>query len=220
MEIFMKTKRYLTAACAILLTAATLLCGCSRANKFQVSDDGKYVDKKSGVSYIDAPYCYEPISAGEKAYGRLGEADFYEIVGADPTKWLTSSGVVFYAEDEKLPTLSEMDISYASVELDGTLTFSITDSAVLSSLIGIYENSEAVDRPSPALPTSEYVINWRIKFADESLGIYYVLSYFEMSDGRRLLFNRFEERCVNAGNVLERYVAEYSSLASDETDAD
>lgn len=213
----MKAKKYIATACAVLLTAATLLCSCARANKFQMSDDGKYVDKKSGVSYIDAPYCYEPITAGEKAYGKLGEANFYEIVGADPTKWLTSSGVVFYADGEELPTLGEMDISYASVELDGSLTFSISDGAVLRSLVGIYENSEAVDRPSPALPTSDYVINWRIKLADESLGIYYVLSYFEMSDGRKLLFNRFEGRCVDAGNVLERYVSEYSSLGSVET---
>ena len=211
----MKTRRYITAVCAVLLTAATLLCGCAKANKIRMTDDGKYVDKKSGISYSEAPYCYEPIEVGEKAYGRLGEIDFYEIAGADPEKFLTSIGVVFYADGETIPQLSDMDIAYASVENDGKVDFSITDEAVLEAVVKAYVEGEEVMRPSAAMSATDYVVNWRLKLADEDLGIYYVLSYFEMSDGRKLLYNRFENRCVEAGDVLQEYVSEYAKTNAD-----
>ena len=219
-EDFMKIRRYITAACAVLLATATLLCGCAKANKIQMTNDGKYVDKNSGITYNEAPFCYEPIAVGEKAYGRLGEINFYEIEGVSPEKWLTSNGVVFYADGESVPSLSDMNISYATVDIDVNLNFSITDAEVLDALVNAYVNGEAVSRPSPALPASNYLINWMVKLADENLGIYYSLSYFELSDGRKLLFNRFENRCVEVGNEMQSYVSEYGNLVATEQGAE
>ena len=216
---FMRTKRYIIAFCTVLLTVTTLFCGCAKANKIQMTNDGKYVDKKNGIAYNEALYCYEPISVGEKAYGRLGSIDFYEIVGADPQKFLTSNSVVFYADGETVPTLSEMNISYATVDIDAKLNFSINDSNVLDAIKEAYINGQAVTRPSPTLPVSDYLINWSVKLADEDLGMYYVLSYFEMSDGRKLLFNRFEKRCVEIGDVMQEYVSEYGNLVTPVTES-
>ena len=213
-------KRCITAACAVLLASAMLLCGCAGANKIQMVGGGKYVDQKSGITYNEAPYCYEPIAVGEKAYGRLGEVDFYRIEGVSPEKWLTSAGVVFYADGESVPALSDMNISYATVEIDMNLNFNISDSTVLDALADAYVNGAAVTRPSPALPASNYLINWMIKLADADLGIYYSISYFEMKDGRKLLFNRFENRCVEVGDVMQSYVAEYGNLVTAETEAE
>ena len=215
-----RMKRYITMACALLLATATLLCGCAKANKIQMVGDGKYVDQKSGITYNEAPYCYEPISVSEKAYGRFGTIDFYQIEGVSPEKWLTSTGVVFYADGESVPALSDMNISYATVEIDMNLNFNISDSNVLEALKDAYVNGEAVTRPSPALPASNYLINWMIKLADADRGIYYSISYFEMSDGRKLLFNRFENRCVEVGNVMQSYVSEYGNLVTAETEAE
>ena len=93
----------------------------------------------------------------------------------------------------------------------------------------VYEDSEDVGRPYVAT-AEDYKINWRIRMADETRGIYYILSYVEIGDsyiveneqgkqtdlGKKFIFNRFENnRCVVAGDVLEKYVAEYKELAVD-----
>lgn len=225
----MKINRYITAVVAVLLTGALLLCGCSKGNKFEMSD-GKYVDKNSGITYNAAPACYEPIAVGEELYGTLKKAELYKIEGADPEKWLCEvNGTVFYADDVTLPTLGKMNISYAEVVLEDTVLVTITDSEVIASIVAAYEEGNAVSRPYVA-SAEDYEINWRIRMADETLGIYYILSYVEINEdhivegdsgeeinlGRKFIFNRFEDnRCVVAGDVMDKYSAEFRELSED-----
>lgn len=199
-------------AVAFLCALALLLCSCSGANKFEMKDGG-YLDKTSGISYVDAPACYEPIKISDTLYGRLGEVELYEIEGAEPKSWLCEkTGTVFYAEDVKLPTLDEMNISYVELYTDAESVERITDGTLTSALVALYTEGESVERPLAA-SASDYEINWSLKLADEELGLYYAVSYWRV-DGQTYIFNRFENKCVLAENVLEDYEARYASEQS------
>ena len=225
----MKKIRYILATAAILLTGAVIFSACSKGNKFEMSG-GKYVDKTSGITYYAAPACYEPISISDELYGTLEKVELYKMGEADPEKWLCeANGSVFYSSDMELPTLGGLDISYAEIVLEDTVLVKITDMSVINAIVTVYEDSEDVGRPYVAT-AEDYKINWRIRMADETRGIYYILSYVEIGDsyiveneqgkqtdlGKKFIFNRFENnRCVVAGDVLEKYVAEYEELAVD-----
>ena len=192
------------ALCALCL----ILASCSKGNKFEMSDDGMYIDKKTNISYIDAPACYEPIAMGEEIYGELGAAEFYEIQGADPTRWICEkTGSVFYARDVGLPTLDKMELSYMDMYSADSKFTTVDDAEVIAAIVDAYANGESVTRPV-VLSEADYDVNWRIKLADETLGLYYTVAYFEI-DGVSYLFNRFENRCVLAGEVLADYVDAY-----------
>lgn len=222
-----RMKKICYIATVVILVAAMLFCGCSKGNKFEMSG-GQYVDKDSGIIYNAAPACYEPIAVGEELYGTLKKAELYKIEGADPEKWLCEvNGTVFYSNDITLPTLGQLNISYAEVVLEDTVLVKITDSAVISGIVNAYENGSDVGRPYVA-SAEDYEINWRIRMADETLGIYYILSYVEINEdhiiegdngedvnlGRKFIFNRFEDnRCVVAGDVMDKYSAEFRELS-------
>lgn len=221
----MKKVKKLTALLAVMFAVALAFTACSNENKFKVNDDGQYVDKKTDIAYIDAPACYEPIAMGEELYGKMESAQIYEIVGADPEKWLCESmGTVFYAADVKLPTLDGMDISYVSVNKNDVEVVKLSDEDTVSAIVSTYANGEAIRKPS--YTESMLDISWHLKFADESIGIYYVLNYIELTEdyivtddsgvqinyGRKFIFNRFENKCVAAGDALASCVNEYGKV--------
>ena len=214
-----------TAVSALIFAVTLMLTACSNTNKFRLNDDGQYVDKKNNIAYIDAPACYEPIAMGEELYGEIGSAQIYEIVGADPERWLCeSTGSVFYASDVTLPALDEMDISYVGVTMEDVELVRLTDDAVVSALICAYSDGAEIRKPT--YTDSMLDVSWRLKFADEGLGIYYVLNYIELTEdytvtnddgtqtnyGRKFIFNRFEDKCVVAGDALAAYVDEYKTI--------
>lgn len=202
-------KKILTCAICALLCVA-MLAACSSKNKFEMSD-GKYVDKKTGITYTDAPGSFTPIEVSDKLYGKLGEAELYEISGADPEKWLCEkvAGTVFYAENEELPTLAELDVTRAEILLeDVTLTQLSADT--LAEVVRVFSEGERIIRP---LVSSEQIeVNWRIRFTAESIGLYYTLAFMQLKDGTQIIFDRFTGECVVADGVLDAYVAEYKQI--------
>ncbi len=201
-----------TFTCALCLLLATLtLAGCSKGNKFDRSDNGGYVDKKTGIVYIDAPGCYEPIAMSDELYGVIGEAELYRIEGADPEKWLCEkiAGAVFYAEDVELPALDELDVSHAEIMLEDVALTKLSDKAI-DDVIKAYTEGERISRPM--VREEQIEINWRIRFADEDLGLYYQLAFMELTDGTKIIFNRFEGVCVEAGDILDSYISEYKDI--------
>ena len=218
-----KRTRYIISAVALMLCVCTLLCGCSKGNKF-VWKDGMYVDKKTNVAYHDAPSCYEPLAISDEKYGVLGEVELFKIVGADPTKWLCeATGTVFYADGITLPELDEMNTSYMTLVYETETIATIKDATLIASLAKAYVDGETLSKPSWS--TSIYDINWRIRFADETIGICYILAYFELNEdyivtdemgveinyGRRFLYNRFEDKMVVVDDMLTSYVEAYKA---------
>jgi hypothetical protein len=194
--------------------------------------DGKYVDKKTDVAYFAAPLCYEPLAIGTEVYGVLGNVQLFTIVGADPTKWLCdASGTVFYADNIELPTLDAIGTSYAELVFNDLSLGKITEAERISALTGAYASGTVLEKPSWGINDLE--INWRIKFTDESIGIFYVLEYYEVKEdyivtdaqgneinyGKRFLFNRFDGRkMVAVGDVLASEVEQFKAL--NQVDAD
>ena len=220
-----RQKRYIAAFLALITVLSLCLSSCGKGNKFSMNDEGRYVDKKTNIAYIDAPFCYEPTEISDRVYGTLDKVTLYEIEGADPKKWLCEqSGTVFYADGVKLPTLEEMDISYALVMLEDVALANISDRGEIEGLIDAYMNGISLTKPY--LSDDAYKINWRIRFYDESIGICYVLAYIEVNEdvifnvdgtevnyGRKFFYNRFDEaRFVPAGDLLDEYVEAYNEL--------
>lgn len=225
----MKKGGYIFSAIVVILAVALLFTACSKGNRFEMSG-GKYVDKTSGITYYAAPACYEPIEISDELYGTLEKVELYRMGAADPEKWLCeANGSVFYSSDMELPSLGGLDISYAEIVLEDTVLVKITDMSVINAVVTAYEDSEDVGRPYVAT-AEDYEINWRIRIADETRGIYYILSYVEIGEsyvvedengverdlGKKFIFNRFENnRCVVAGDILDEYVSEFKELTVD-----
>ncbi len=201
-------KKYIFSALCVVLCVLTV--GCS-SDSFEISD-GRFVNKKTDIAYTDAPACYEPIEMSTKKYGEIDSVILYEIVGADPEKWLCeSTGTVFYAEGVQLPALSEMNISKSELLLD-TSNGKELSADTSGAVIDAYTEGENISRPMPL--SEEIVHTVSLRFSDSSLGICYLLSYMELSEdytvgesnyGRYFVFNRFENRCVAVSDLLGSY---------------
>ena len=211
----MKRYGYLLSAVAAVCVLCIALSGCAKGNKFTEGNDGRYIDNKTKIAYLSAPACYEPIKMGDAVYGELGITELYAIDGANPEQWLCeTSGSVLYAESVKLPTLKEMNISYANIVDNDNSVIAVRDESVIREIVRVYTEGERIRRPM--VLESAYAANVRIKFADETIGIYYILAYVELkedhtvlnddgtetNDGKKFIFNRFDGTCVAAGEVL------------------
>lgn len=215
--------KYIRSTIAILVLCTIFLTGCAKENKIEVVGVDLFKDKNTGVTYKVAPASYEAMAVTDELYASVGNAKLYKIDGADPEKWLSeSTGSVFYAEDIELPSLAEMDVAYAEILLDGVTLATLDNEFTLAKISAIFIEEESFSRPMVAT----YEINWRVRFADESLGLYYTLAYVEISEdyivensdgtttnyGRKFLFDRHKDICVMAGDVFDSYVAEYKAL--------
>ena len=210
--------RVVTAA-ILLCLALSLFASCAKGNKL-VPDGTLYKDKKTDVSYVYAPLCYEAIAIGEEIYASSKEDTFYTIVGQDPLKWICEeSGTVFHAKDIPVPALDEMAISHIEI-CSESLTATTVKSKIevaeeISSVISGYLTTEPLYYPTDVAQRT-----YKIRFADTSLGIYYSLTFLRYSDdytetlddgtvknyGKDFLYNRYEDRFVPAPKLLSDYV--------------
>ena len=197
----------LALACVMLVGSLT---ACRLHKVAYDKEDNVYVDGRTDVRYIDAPGCYEPVAIGKEyakmTYNGKTAVVFHEVGNMDPAKWLCEEGkTVFYAEGEKLPTLTEMapEQVHLCVEEASTMILStVTDAEDISALIDVWLNGEEV-----AYTGLEPDINLRVKFESQTYpGLYYSLIYLEYSDGTKVLYDRYASRCVNVGDILLEYV--------------
>lgn len=188
------------------------LCACTIGLHAMTYDrtDNCYVDGRTGMVYMDAPGCYEPVAVGaEYACWRVQKGAkiiFHEVDGMDPTRWLCEEGkTVFYAQDEKLPSLREMapEKIYLCMEESVALVVSeVTEAADIEAIIALWETAESISYTG-----AEPTLNLRLKFAGQAYpGLYYSLIYLEYGDGSRVIYDRSSGRCVEAGDVLAKYV--------------
>lgn len=196
-------------AIALLCTAATLLCSCGGGNKF-VSDGADFVDKKTDVSYVYAPACYEPIERGNDVYGKTKTVTFYEVKGQDPKKLLCEeNGTIFYAEGTTLPALDKMNISYMEICTETsslTVKKKVEASADISAIVEGYTMGENLYYGA-VVPS----VTYKIRFADTSLGIYYSFVFVRYADeisgrGHDFIYNRYEGKFTPAPEILVEYI--------------
>ena len=201
----------------VIVALATLITSCSKGNKF-VADGLGYVDKETEVSYSFAPFCYEPIELGEKIYGSDGELEFYEIVGQDPKLWLgEKDGGVFYAEGVTLPTIDKMNISELQFCTTGEQIFvreRINSELFISDVISEYLSAQPL-----YYLNSEAELTYKLRFVDQTLGIYYCLEFLrydgeytletssgEINYGKDFIYNRSEDRFIKAPAAISERI--------------
>ena len=196
------------AAVALICLASLLLCSCSKSNKF-ISSGADFVDKKTDVSYVYAPACYEPIEKGE-LYGKTKTVTFYEIKGQDPLSLLCEeNGTVFYAEGSSLPSLDKMNISYMEICTETSsisVKKTVESMSDVSDIIEGYVMGESLYYGA-VVPTKTY----KIRFADTSLGLYYSFVFVRYADeisgrGHDFIYNRYEGKFTPAPAKLVEYV--------------
>ena len=200
-------------ACLSLL----ILPSCSKKLTRQ-EDGGAFYDKKEDIKYYLASLAYEPIAMGEEVYAKAGKTEFYQIIGKDPAQWLCQTyGGVYYAEGVILPEIDEMAIDHIRVMDDTSLVSFVKDEDVIDDIIGAYLGGESV-----AYYNYTPKINWTLKFADEELGLYYVISYIEydedyievidgveMNRGKKFILDIYNDVFTPAGDWFDETVKSY-----------
>ncbi len=196
---------------ALLAMSVLLLTSCN-LGLVKVEHDKNtaiYSVAATGVDYNYAPSCYEAVEIGDK-YAKWRNPSttviFYEMVGADPTQWMTEEGkTVFYSDKVTLPQLPDMEISEILVCVEGTSTatlVSITNDLHIDEIIDTWQTAEEVQY-SGITPTR----NYRVKFvSDKYPWMYFNLIYVEYSDGTSYLYCRDLGKCVPAGNLIKGYL--------------
>ena len=205
---------------SFLILVMMLLSSCAKGNKFEMQPNG-FVDKKTGVEYVVASWEYEPITVTDQIYGKYKEFDveFFCLEGVDPAKLVADHvGTLYHSSDIKLPELSEMNISHVNIyDEEDKLVRNISDAEFISALQTLYANGynayETIE-----IMNSDFEINQRFKFANEELGVYYVLAYTEYTTeftykdgegkectGKNVLYNRFAKKYV----VIDDFISDY-----------
>ncbi|MBE6549037.1 MAG: hypothetical protein E7670_01265 [Ruminococcaceae bacterium] len=204
----MKKRNMIRVLSALLCLCTLLLCSCGK-NKFSIDEEGYFVDKNSGVTYDIAPFCYEAISVSEDVFAKQSKREFFAITGADTSKLITDTfGIIYFAKGTAMPTLKEMNVSYVAITNDDVIVEQVSDAEKINALKELYENGTPCPYPGNAglVPN----VNIRLKFADNELGLYYVLAYFEYAQdyvyeddngkktnfGKKFLYNRAEGLCL------------------------
>ena len=162
-----------------VLASAFNLSSCGKSIKIK---DGNYYCSQNGVTYQMTPFVYVPVAIG-KEYAKLKgsniEYEFYEIQGAAPEKWLsTSDGNLICAIGEKPPTLVEMESDSMLLCYEQTHIIAlanIKNSSEINSIINDFEKGDVVD-----FPTFEVDKSYKLRFASAKYPwLYYNLNYVE-----------------------------------------
>ena len=142
-------KRNLIRTLLLLLSLVLLLSSCSKIPDLDF-ENGSYVNKKSGVSYLAAPLTYKarnPVENGEIAkipYKKTDDMVLYSIDKVDSEKYLSNDeGQLFYNSTLTLPALWEMGVEKINVVSSATVQYSvvsITDAADITAIINAYQS--------------------------------------------------------------------------------
>lgn len=195
----------------ILLTAAllslSLLCSCTLSLAEQ---DGKLIDKKNGVTYLGAPICFEPSNIDSEVYARCKKLkiELYPITGQPTSEWLSEPydgiGGVWYADTITLPTLEEFDADELYICVESVITTAlgvVTDKADIDAVADSFINGTPVNIVNSGK-------SYKLKFASEKYpGIFYNLLYIVGDDGKNYIYDRSTKTCVEAGDVLAKYIS-------------
>lgn len=170
-------------------------------------EEGKFVNRAAGLSYIAAPVSYEPTVVGEPyAYYKAMDLTLYTVGDSDPTLWLTQENAgelttVFYSETITLPTLADFQANAIHVCESDYYTFEVVcidDAARVESVVTLFETGEET-----TLPEGASLLHYDMKFASPAWPqIYINLNYYEFESGN-YLYNRNTKRCVEIGDLLE-----------------
>ncbi len=196
-------------AALLLLAASVASCGSPKLVKL-TNEGGNLIDKANGITYINAPMCFEPISTEITPYAECAELklQLYGIVGCDTSLWLSEKyegiGSIYYADGAiSLPTLTEFEANEIIICVEQMITTGIgviTDSEDIKAIIKAFESGER----TTIIPEGEV---YKLKFSsDKYEGIYYNLVYIEADGGENYIYDRSTKTCAAVGEVMYKYL--------------
>jgi hypothetical protein len=193
----------------LILAAVMLLASCDSLSLIKITHkDGYYIDKQNGIKYDTASVSYEPVSTGD-AYAKYGDRILYSLGNMNPKEWLSEEydgiGSIYYNADEVTPpSLSEFNANKIYICVPGEIVFAIseiTDKPLIKSVINQLHNGE-----NSIMPQEIYSVH-HLKFASEDFPyLYYNIVYTISDDGRTFLSDRGEKICVDAEEILNKYI--------------
>lgn len=206
-------KKRITALLAAVSVTLCTLVSCSSWGGSAVSltyDNGNLIDKANGITYINAPMCFEPIATETEPYGECSEMGIflYGIMGLDTSLWLSEQydgiGSVYYAQDKvTLPDIVSFEANEMLICTEELITVglgSVTDKADIDSVIDAYLSGDSVT----IIPSGEV---YKLKLtSDKYEGIYFNLVYIEAENGENYIYDRSVKNCVAVGDVLCEYL--------------
>ncbi len=171
------------------------------------TEDGRFLDKDTGLYYLAAPSNYEPVSHSTKAYGKKDGHYFYPITGQQTRDWLTEDIYdicgVYYNETISLPSLVDFKANTIHVCKDGDAVVrvvEIADQADVQAVVNTMLNGEAVTLPD--VITTVYTL--RIA-SSEYTWLYYNVVYVVTAEGN-FYYDRGVGKAVKADILVENYI--------------
>jgi hypothetical protein len=201
----MRSLKKLIAFCLIAASLAML----TSCQPKIVVDDGRYLDKKTGIYYTYASSVYEVVGMTTDIYAILKENGvekaYHAIEGASTEDYLVDEyGDILCAEGKDLPDLGGFKPSEAFVctNTDRASSIAVIDNtALINKLVDIYTNGENV----PFNNTAEH--SFTVKFISEKYPfLYFNLTLMVEEDGSVYLWEREFSRYVNVGTLLDKYI--------------
>lgn len=161
---------------------------------------------RTGVTYMLAPMCYQPVTLITKApYGVYDGINYYALQDADPKDVLTTDEDsiydIYYNVEKPLPTLSEFKVSGAYVCEVGMIAFAI-DRMTTESAIKAAELVTTLEKCEQPMNIDQDSVLYLYFTSSEYKHLYYYITYFTTEDGERYLMDRSFGRCVNIGDEL------------------
>ena len=208
------------AVCLIAVIAVVYIAKMPHYAKIEADGD-RYVDRSTGIYYLVAPSNYEPVSYTQKPYGKLSGNYVYPLTGKSTSEWLAeyiliseeydyyACTAVYYREDLSLPALEDFYPNRIQVCRDSSRAVvrmaDIQDTGDVESIVHRLLNAEEAEYPE----SSEAVYTLRISSPRYSW-IYYNISYI-VSESGRYYYDRGTGRCVEANDIVARYLEGQSS---------
>lgn len=198
-----RTVRSVLCLVMALVCVGSLLTSCSKLHTLKADGNGGYIDKRTGVTYYDAPACFEYYASAEE-YATFAGSTLCRITDLDPKKWLcdVTYGGVYYSSDVTLPSFEEMTIKEIKLCYGDFQFESITDLDEIANVKNVYLNGE---RGLGFSTTPEKIVAVNMLF-EECPDIYYCLVYSCNSSGEAYLINRSEGRTVVANGLFDKYI--------------
>lgn len=182
----MKTMRKIRTF-ALLLALAALLTACSAGAMELKFENGALRDEKNEVAFLTAPFNYKAVAVDPDRQVAIiktskgADVPLYAVEGMDRTKWLAKEDyTLYYSADVKLPTLSEMQVTYVAVSRVSSAaleTGRLESKAEIDDLVETYEQGTTIPRDKvTATPSARFEL---LFFSDTYAGISYSLEYWK-----------------------------------------
>ena len=188
----MNVRKHICRLTVLLTALAVLLCACAKVPGME-EKDGTYTNPKTGITYVEAPWCYRAASYDpENAVARIknGKIDDNVLYAVNRTvsadRMLTTDDYrLFCAEGVTLPTMQEMQVTQVLIGQTVSITANyavIKNAAEVKELVDLYCDGPFFGFGQVVWVAMHYE-RYELRFASEAYdGLYYYLEYYQCTE--------------------------------------